>query len=154
MSRFHFPGHLNPFARVRSEPEQESTASSDWDDAVEISEGPSYKSSVRKIFAKLQADDIQHPEDRATIAALQKIPGIEAISSKINELAFERIGRLESIAGAIHVTERQYSQLYEILQEAALTLSMPVPELYLKRSPEVNAYSRGLETQSSFFIQD
>jgi Zn-dependent protease with chaperone function len=100
----------------------------------------------RQIFKGLEARELQHPEDRATIEGLKRVPGIEAVSSKINELAYERIGRLELMASAIHVGQDQYSGLYDLVTETAHTLDMPVPELYVANSPEVNAYSRGLET--------
>lgn len=100
----------------------------------------------RKAFKGLEAHELQHPEDRATIEGLKRIPGIEALSSKINELAYERIGRLELMASAIHVSQDQYLGLYDLATETAHALDMRVPELYIAQSREVNAYSRGLET--------
>jgi len=58
----------------------------------------------------------------------------------------ERSIRLLYLASAVRVSERQFAGVHRILIESAQVLDLPtLPELYVTRSPEVNAMSLGMD---------
>jgi hypothetical protein len=76
----------------------------------------------------LRADHFQHPHDVTATQALQSIPGMETIVSKVMEYGFERVYYLENIASNVRVTEKMFGRVYRSLQWACKILDVEEPE--------------------------
>jgi Zn-dependent protease with chaperone function len=91
----------------------------------------------------LRAEHFQHPHDVTATQALQSIPGMETIVSKVMEYGFERVYYLENIASNVRVTEKMFGRVYRSLQWACKILDVEEPELYLSFEAEANAFTYG-----------
>jgi Zn-dependent protease with chaperone function len=88
----------------------------------------------------------EHPADRATLNALKKVPGLDAVLQKFVGLTTEKSLRLITLASAVRVTDTQFPKLKRIFNDACNTLDMPyVPELYVSQNPFLNARAVGVE---------
>jgi len=101
----------------------------------------------RKILTGLNSKAYEHPFDRQALAALQKMPGISLLLKKINEYGIDRLLRLQSLGSEIKITDRNFPQLYQSLQEACQILDIsPFPELYFFRGQgNIQTYIVGVE---------
>lgn len=86
---------------------------------------------------------LQHPYDRAALAALQKVPSLDIVIRKFIELLPERVAYIQNVAQTVRATPRQCSHLYAQLQEACAILDVREPELYVAPYPVPNAYTSG-----------
>lgn len=88
----------------------------------------------------------EHPADRAALAALQKIPGLDIALRSLIGATTERSLRLHALASSVRVTERQYPKLYQLLRESCNVLDADyTPELYLTQNPFFNAGAIGVD---------
>ena len=87
----------------------------------------------------------EHPGDRAALAALQAIPGLDTILRTIIGRFGETNLRMMMQANAIRVSPTQYSDIHDALVRVCATLDSEVPELYVSQSPVVNAGALGVD---------
>jgi len=87
----------------------------------------------------------EHPGDRAALAALQAIPGLDTVLRTIIGRFGETNLRMMMQANAIKVTPTQYSDINNALLRVCKTLDTEVPELYISQSPIVNAGALGVD---------
>jgi Zn-dependent protease with chaperone function len=88
----------------------------------------------------------EHPTDRAALATLQNITGVDVLLQKLLGMTSDKALRLIFLASAIRVSERQFPRLHACLQEACHILDAPyIPELYVAQSPFFNAGAIGVE---------
>ncbi len=97
-------------------------------------------------LARLDCSDYAHPLDAEALRTLKAIPGLALVVRKANEVGLDQIARLQSLANKVRVTERQFSRLYSLFEEARSTLGIQVPvELYVQQMYSLNAYTNGVE---------
>lgn len=99
--------------------------------------------NVRRRFPGLDASALQHPYDRAALAALQRVPGLDVICRKFIEFFPERVAYIQNVAQTVRVGRGQCPQLYVQLREACAILDMREPELYVAHNPLPNAGTSG-----------
>ncbi|MBM4318424.1 MAG: hypothetical protein FJ125_00325 [Deltaproteobacteria bacterium] len=88
----------------------------------------------------------QHELDRQTLAALQKLPGLDALIKWLLKELGERSWKLFNMASAVRCGPGQFARFHELFQEAARRLDVqPVPELYVVQSPSPNALTSGVD---------
>lgn len=87
----------------------------------------------------------EHPGDRAALAALKAIPGLDKILRVIIGRFGETNIRMMMQADAIRTSENQYAEIHKALRDACEVLDAPVPELYITQSPIVNAGALGVD---------
>jgi Zn-dependent protease with chaperone function len=98
------------------------------------------------IFTNISPKAWEHPTDRATLATLQNIAGVDVLLQKLLGMTSEKALRLIFLASAIRVSARQFPRLHACLQEACHILDAPyIPELYVAQSPFFNAGAIGVE---------
>ena len=96
-------------------------------------------------FPDISPRAYEHPADRGAMAAL-RVTGVTPVLRAVAGLWSERAERLYALASAIRVGERQYPQLHRLRIEAAETLDLsPMPDLYVSRDPNANAYAIGID---------
>jgi Zn-dependent protease with chaperone function len=87
----------------------------------------------------------EHPVDRMALDVLRRTPGLDRLFKKLASLGFERQVRLHFTADSLRLGPKQCPRIYRLFQEAANTLDMPEPELYLMQFPVPNAVAIGLD---------
>jgi Zn-dependent protease with chaperone function len=105
--------------------------------------GGTTKKKQLRTFPGLEAEAFQHPQDVAATRALQEVPGLDLVVSKVMEYGFERVFYLENIAGNLRVTERMFPRLHRYLGWGCRILDLPPPELYVTQDPSPNAFTYG-----------
>jgi Zn-dependent protease with chaperone function len=96
-----------------------------------------------KTFPGLRPEDFQHPDDITATAALQSVPGLDMLVSKIMEYGFERVYYLENMASNVRVTPRMFERLHKALTWGCKILGVDEPELYIQVDQQPNAFTYG-----------
>jgi Zn-dependent protease with chaperone function len=88
----------------------------------------------------------EHPADRAATAALQSIPGLDAVVRKLIELRYERAFRQSLLASAVKIGPEQLPDVWTSWEEVVATLDLPGSyDVYLTQFPIANAAAIGAE---------
>ncbi|MFC3455903.1 M48 family metallopeptidase [Amycolatopsis speibonae] len=88
----------------------------------------------------------EHPVDRGALATLRAVPGFAQVVKAVSGFYAERGERLMALASGIRVGPKQYPELDKLRNECAETLDLDrVPNLFVARSPEVNAQTIGMD---------
>jgi Zn-dependent protease with chaperone function len=96
-------------------------------------------------FGGISSRAYEHPADGAALGALRKLRGLDTAVKKFQSLFPERLIRMEHLGSAVRTSDRQFGRLHAMVRDAAAVLDLPrVPELYVKQSPELNAYTMGM----------
>jgi Zn-dependent protease with chaperone function len=86
----------------------------------------------------------EHPADRAATAALQSIPGLDAVVRKLIEFRYERAFRQGLLASSVKLGPEQLPDIWARYERILQTLDMPeVYDLYLTQYPIANAAAIG-----------
>lgn len=94
----------------------------------------------------LDQADYAHPLDIEALRSLRAIPGLPLLVRKANAMGLDQIARLRSLANKVRVTERQFSKLHCLFEEARSMLDIQVPvDLYVEQMYSLNAYANGVE---------
>jgi Zn-dependent protease with chaperone function len=92
----------------------------------------------------LSSKAYEHPADRAATAALQSIPGLDAVVRKLIELGYERALRQDFMGGSVRLGERQLPGVWADWNAVCTRLDLPERyDLYLTQMPVVNAAAIG-----------
>src|SRR5256885_5810596 len=96
-------------------------------------------------FAEISSRTYEHPADRTALMALRKLHGLDTAVKKFQSLFSERVIRMEHLGTSVRTSERQFGGLHAMLHDAAGVLDMErVPELYIRQSSVVNAFTIGM----------
>lgn len=100
----------------------------------------------RIIIEGLDSNEYEHPFDRKALTALEKTPGLEILVRKFNQYWNDKVLKIQYTGSNIKVTERNFPELLKALNEACSILSIDkIPNLYVKWSYDVNAFTAGVE---------
>lgn len=100
----------------------------------------------------LTADRFRHPLDLEATNALKQFPGMDiAIRSVLGSVA-EQFFYLNNIASSVLVGENQLPHLHKLLLEAAQTLDLEAPQLYIQQNPVPNAYTFAMRGKKPFMV--
>ena len=99
----------------------------------------------RTYFPDISSKTWQHPADRAALAALKKVPGLDTILQKFVGGTTERSLRLMHLASAVRVTENQFPKVHKLHREACAIFNVEkIPEVYIAQTPILNASAVGV----------
>lgn len=99
----------------------------------------------RTHFPDISSKTWQHPADRAALAALKKVPGLDVLLQKFIGATTERSLRLIHLASAVRVTENQFARVHKLHREACAIFNIEnLPELYVTQTPFLNASAIGV----------
>jgi Zn-dependent protease with chaperone function len=88
----------------------------------------------------------EHPADRAALNTLRQLPGFDDIVRKIAGFFGERGLRHLFLANAVRTGSTQYPRVHELVREACAVLDVTdIPDVYVTRSPLVNAMAVGFD---------
>jgi len=100
---------------------------------------------ARKYFTDISPRSWEHPADRAALTALKQIPGMDEVLKFFIGGTGEKSIRLLFMASAVRVTQRQFSHVYKLTQEAASILDAPdMPEVFVTQNPSLQAGAVGV----------
>lgn len=103
--------------------------------------------TTRELFPGISSRAWEHPADRTALTALRRLKGFDQILKVLSSMLRERQHRLLFLASAAQVGPRQFADLDALLDECVLVLDAPNrPELFVSQSPEVNAFTIGMDT--------
>src|SRR5215213_3682770 len=86
----------------------------------------------------------QHPADRAATAALQKVPYLDQVVTKLVALGYERALRAAALGSAVRLGQEQLPGIWVLHRQVFNTLDIDrVPDLYITQFPLANAYTIG-----------
>jgi Zn-dependent protease with chaperone function len=95
-------------------------------------------------LANISPKAYEHPADRAATAALQSIPGLDAVVRKLIEYRYERAFRQSFLAASVKLGPDQLPDAWSRYEQTLATLDMPdTYDLYLTQWPEANALAIG-----------
>ena len=112
-----------------------------------------------KLDAKLISDDFRFPHELyilygslsiiviLTLIVMGLSPIIPIIIIIYSTISI-KIGRRQLFGNTIRVTGKSFSQIHQASKMAAERLSMDMPEVFVKQSPFLNAYSIGFFGQN------
>lgn len=94
----------------------------------------------------LQIEDYEHPWDKAARNTLEEMPGFTAVITKLNEIGFDRLLRIQYTGSSLKVSKNNLPDLYEALEEACEVLAIShKPDLYLQWGFGINGFTSGVE---------
>jgi Zn-dependent protease with chaperone function len=85
----------------------------------------------------------EHPADRTALKALQNVPALDTVIKSLLSPTVEKSMRLSTLASAVKVSEKQFSKIYSLHQEACHILDVEQPDLFISQSPVINAFAVG-----------
>eukprot|EP00884_Botryococcus_braunii_P006850 jgi/Botrbrau1/16166/Bobra.0272s0003.2 len=103
-------------------------------------------------FKNLQGSDFQHPLDRDNCAMLRSLPGLDLLARNLLGPVAEQVLLLENISTSVLVGPDQLSSLHSLLVQAAGTLHMEAPDLYVRQHPVPNAYTLAYSGRKPFIV--
>ncbi len=99
---------------------------------------------LRRRLRDISPKAYEHPADRAATAALQSVPGLDAVVRKLIEFRYERAFRQALLASSIKLGPEQLPDVWARYEETLETLDLPdVYDLYLTQYPVANAAAIG-----------
>ena len=105
-----------------------------------------YAGNTRMRFPGISSRAYEHPTDRGALVVLRAVPGFDAVLKAMAGALSDRTERLLFLSSAVRVGPGQYPELAELRDECVSTLDLPeTPELYIYRSPVVNAMTIGMD---------
>ena len=98
----------------------------------------------KRIYLKgIDSSVWEHPADRAALKALQNVPALDTVIKSLLSPTVEKSMRLSTLASAVKVSEKQFSKIYSLHQEACRVLDIEQPDLFISQSPVINAFAVG-----------
>ena len=96
-------------------------------------------------FPQMSADAFVSETDQVALMNLQRIPLLPLVMKKFHEHAVDHVLYAYNSSESVRCSPRQYPTLYRILREGCEILDLPEPELYVRYSPQYNAYTAGVQ---------
>jgi Zn-dependent protease with chaperone function len=88
----------------------------------------------------------EHPADRAALNTMRALPGFDEVVRKIAGFFGERGLRQLFLANAVRTGPTQHPRLHAMVREACAALDVhDIPDVYVTRSPLVNAMAVGFD---------
>ena len=84
-----------------------------------------------------------HPQDRAALEALKKVPFFDTAVKAFMKVYDERVQHAINMASNVRLGPNQYPEVYGYLVEICAKLGIEVPELYIMLGPAPNAWTFG-----------
>ena len=101
--------------------------------------------SSKRILLDIAPSAWEHPADKAALQALRRIPIFDEVLKKMFGFFGEKPVRLAFQADAVHVSNKQFPEVYRLYKEALRTLDAPHEyPLFMSQTPMVNAGAYGM----------
>lgn len=84
-----------------------------------------------------------HPQDRAALEALEKVPFFDTVLAAFMKLYDEKVEHAINMASKLRLGPDMRPDIHEMLVDICGKLGIDVPELYLTQDPNPNAWTFG-----------
>ena len=100
----------------------------------------------------IESGEYEHPLDRAALRGLEALePLVVAAKWAVNSLS--RFMKTQYLCDAVRVSPRQFPEIYRLVEECAVTLSLrKLPEVFIVNHPVWNAFTFGTSEKSVIVI--
>jgi len=105
--------------------------------------GEAWDARERIRLPHLSAEAYVCDTDRVALTNIQKIPLLPQVLRKFHELAMDKISYARNSAESVRCGPRQYPTLHRMVKESCSVLHIAEPELYIRQSEVMNAYTSG-----------
>jgi Zn-dependent protease with chaperone function len=103
------------------------------------------KASIKKLTG-IHPSAWEHPADRAALAALKQVKGLDEFIGMILSATTDRSLYLMQLASAVKVSGKQFPGVKAMLDEVVDTFDWPyTPDLFITQSPHLNAQVLGVK---------
>lgn len=100
----------------------------------------------RVVLTGISARAWEHPADRASLAAVRKVPGGARALRALAGLVREPSLHLLALGSDVRVSARQFRRLHTLHLDACRVLDVvKVPELYVTQDPHLSAWTIGID---------
>ncbi len=101
---------------------------------------------MKKYLYDISPSAWEHPADRAALAALKQLSGIDELIRLLVGKTTEKSLRMIALASSVRVSGLQFPGVRKKVEEACYVLDVKeVPEVYISQNPLMNAGSVGVE---------
>lgn len=103
------------------------------------------KQKARQTFSEIGSTTWEHPADRATLATLQKIPGLDQVVKFFLSFTSDRALRLLYLGSSVRVSDKQFPRVNTLVQEACTVLDYQDElDVFVTYDPRMNAGAIGV----------
>ena len=100
---------------------------------------------MRKKLLNVESHEYEYPSEKIARENVEKLPGLEKLITKFNEVGYERISGLQRLGNCIKINKNNFPEIMDIYLEAASILDMKdIPELYFEDDININASAFGI----------
>lgn len=99
---------------------------------------------IRVRFPGISSAAWEHPSDQAALSVLRRVPGLDELLKAFVGFTSDKSLRLLFLGTSLKTSPLQFPQAHRILAECCSILDLPVPELYITNSPDMNAMAIGI----------
>lgn len=104
------------------------------------------KNLDKRLFHNISPKSWEHPADRAALAALRQIPGLDQVLKIVLGLLSDKAIRLAFLSSSVRTSPKQFPKVHNMLREACSVLDVKeIPELYVIQNPMFNAVAAGVD---------
>jgi len=98
-----------------------------------------------RILGDIDPASWEHPADRAALAAVRQLKGVDELARILLSATTERSLRLLHLASSVKVTERQYPRIHRLMSEIVETFDWDYrPPVFITQNPFPNASVLGV----------
>lgn len=98
-----------------------------------------------RVYGDISPDAFMHPLDKKAISAVRRVPGIDFAIRKMMEFGYEKIIRVNAMADDVKVTPKTCGYIHDMAEQAAKSLGVALPDVYINQDPVPNAWTIGTE---------
>lgn len=100
----------------------------------------------KTILHQISSRAWEHPADRAALASLKKVPGLDKLLTMLFGATSERSLRLMYLASSVRVSDKQFVRVKLLFDEVCKTFDIEkIPEVYIFQSEVLNAFAVGMD---------
>lgn len=100
----------------------------------------------KKILHGLNHSEYEHPFDKKALKVLTHTPGLSTIGKFITRNSIEKLYTVQYTGSCLKITKQNYPSIFDYLLQACDILEIKsMPELYIERDYDINAYTIGCE---------
>lgn len=96
-------------------------------------------------FAGIHPDAFCHDEDKAALAALRTVPGLDVLLKAVGSSTLEEQMHAHHSQTTIQLGPTQYPSLHAMVERAATTLDIDTPDVFLSSAYTINATAFGFK---------
>ena len=100
---------------------------------------------MRKKLLNIKSYEYEYPSEKLARENVEKLPGLEKLITKFNEVGYERISGLQRLGNCLKINKNNFPEIMNIYLEACSILDVKdIPDLYFENDLNINASAFGI----------